>query len=76
MQNDRLITISCGNSRKAVDWRQETLLISELWDKLRVPARGKETVAQYLGLKKPQQDELKDVGGFVGGSLNGPHRKA
>lgn len=76
MQNDRQITISCGNSRKAVDWRQETLLISELWDKLRVPARGKETVAQYLGLKKPQQDELKDVGGFVGGSLNGPRRKA
>lgn len=76
MQNDRQITISCGNSRKAVDWRQETLLISELWDKLRVPAKGKETVAQYLGLKKPQQDELKDVGGFVGGSLNGPRRKA
>ena len=76
MQNDRQITISCGNSRKAVDWRQETLLISELWDKLRVPARGKETVAQYLGLKKTQQDELKDVGGFVGGSLNGPRRKA
>ena len=76
MQNDRQITISCGNSRKAVDWRQETLLISELWDKLRVPARGKETIAQYLGLKKPQQDELKDVGGFVGGSLNGPRRKA
>lgn len=76
MQNDRQITISCGNSRKAVDWRQETLLISELWDKLRVPARGKETVAQYLGLKKAQQDELKDVGGFVGGTLNGPRRKA
>ena len=76
MQNDRQITISCGNSRKAVDWRQETLLISELWDKLRVPARGKETVAQYLGLKKTQQDEPKDVGGFVGGSLNGPRRKA
>ena len=76
MQNDRQITISCGNSRKAVDWRQETLLISELWDKLRVPARGKETVAQYLGLKKTQQDELKDVGGFVGGTLNGPRRKA
>lgn len=27
-------------------------------------------------MKKAQQDELKDVGGFVGGSLNGPRRKA
>lgn len=29
----------------------------------------------YLRLTKPQQDELKDVGGFVAGALSGPRRK-
>lgn len=76
MINDRQITISAGASRKSVNWVRQTLLLSELYEKLRVPARGTETLAFYLGLKKPQQDELKDVGGFVAGALNGPRRKA
>jgi hypothetical protein len=29
-----------------------------------------------MALKKSAQDDLKDVGGFVGGELNGPRRKA
>lgn len=29
-----------------------------------------------MSLKKAQQDNLKDIGGFVGGTLNGPRRKA
>jgi len=41
-----------------------------------VPARGTETFAEYMAMKKTQQDELKDVGGFVAGILNGPRRKA
>ena len=76
MINDRQITISAGASRKATVWRPQTLLISELYDRLRVPARGTESLAEYLALKKPQQDERKDVGGFVGGTLTGPRRKA
>lgn len=76
MQNDRLITISAGASRRATLWQAQTLLVSELWDKLKTPARGTETLAEYMSLKKAQQDELKDIGGFVGGTLNGPRRKA
>ncbi|GMA52596.1 hypothetical protein GCM10025857_39530 [Alicyclobacillus contaminans] len=49
---------------------------SELVDKLRVPARGTETLAEYLQLPKSKQDELKDVGGFVGGYFHGDRRKA
>lgn len=30
----------------------------------------------YLLMKKTQQDDLKDVGGFVGGTFNGTRRKA
>ena len=76
MLNDRKITISAGASRRATLWTAQTLLISELWGKLKVPARGTETLAEYMSLKKAQQDELKDIGGFMGGTLNGPRRKA
>ena len=76
MLNDRKITISAGASRRATLWTAQTLLISELWEKLKVPARGAETLAEYMSLKKAQQDELKDIGGFMGGTLNGPRRKA
>jgi len=75
MINDRPITIATGASRKATNWRNQTLMLSELYEKLRVPARGTETYQEYINLKKPQQDELKDVGGFVGGPLSGPRRK-
>jgi hypothetical protein len=49
---------------------------SEFVDKLKSPARGTETLEQYLALPKSQQDELKDVGGFVGGTFTGDRRKA
>lgn len=76
LQNDRKIQISSGNSRRAAHWTAQALLVSELWSRLQVPVRGPETLAQYLNLKKSQQDDLKDVGGFVGGTLSGPRRKA
>lgn len=76
LQYDRQMTISTGNSRKDMNWKGQVLSIGELWEKLRIPARGTETVQQYMALKKVQQDELKDVGGFVGGSLHGGRRKA
>ena len=76
LQYDRRLTISIGNSRKDMSWKAQTLSIGELWEKLRIPVRGTETVAQYMKLKKAQQDELKDVGGFVAGTLKGARRKA
>ena len=76
MKNDRIITITTGGSRKETCWKPQTLLLSEFWEKLRLPARGKETVAQYLALPKAKQDELKDVGGYVAGAFSGPRRKA
>jgi len=76
MQNDRQITISVGASRKATVWQPQTMLISELWERLRLPARGTETMEQYLALTKGEQDELKDVGGYVAGQLAGQRRKA
>lgn len=76
MQFDRKITISAAGSRKAIHWPAQTLYWSELVDRLRTAVRGTETLAEYLKLPKSQQDELKDVGGFVGGTLAENRRKA
>lgn len=76
MQYDRKITISTGSSRRATVWQAQTLLVSELWAKLQTPARSTESLAEYLNTKKVQQDDLKDVGGFMAGTLSGPRRKA
>ena len=76
MTNDRQITISVGASRASTDWQPQTLTISEFYDRLRTPARGTETLAQYFAMQKSQQDRLKDAGGFVAGTRNGTRRKA
>ena len=76
MKYDRQIIISTGNSRRDLIWKQTTLTVSELYTRLSTPVRGTETLQEYLHMKKAQQDDLKDVGGFVGGSLNGQRRKA
>ena len=76
MKYDRQISISTGNSRRDLIWKQTTLTVSELYTRLSTPVRGTETLQEYLHMKKAQQDDLKDVGGFVGGALNGPRRKA
>lgn len=75
MQYDRQITISTAGSRRATNWQPQMLLVSELWERLRTPLRGKETLSVYLGMKKAQQDDLKDVGGFVGGQVLGRRKK-
>lgn len=76
MLNDKLLNITVGSGRKAVSWIPQEIMWSELCEKLRTPSRGTETLAEYLTLPKSKQDDLKDVGGFVGGTLSGSRRKA
>ena len=76
MRNNKKIRICTGGSRKAVYWPACELLWSEFVEKLKTPQRGSETLEQYLSFPKSKQDELKDVGGFVGGTFVGDRRKA
>lgn len=76
MLYDRQITITAGASRRATNWQPQTMRLSELYTRLGVPARGAETLAEYLQMPKSQQDDLKDVGGFVAGTFRGTRRKA
>lgn len=73
---DRQITISTAGSRRATSWPPSTLYWSELVTRLQTPVRSTETLEAYLKLPKSKQDEMKDVGGFVAGTLTGNRRKA
>lgn len=76
MQFNKQITISTAGSRKATIWAPQSISWLELVNRLRTPMRGAETLNEYLKLPKSQQDDLKDVGGFVAGSLLNNRRKA
>ncbi len=76
MINDKQLIISCAGNRGAKKWAKQTLFWSELIEKLRTPVRSTETLAEYLRLPKSRQDDLKDVGGFVAGTLQNDQRKA
>ena len=75
MYYDKPIKIATGGSRKAVSWVMQDTSWSAFLARLSQPVRTPETFREYKSLPKPKQDELKDVGGFVGGALSGPRRK-
>ena len=76
MINDRKIEIAIAGSRKSVHWQTQTIMWSEFCEKLKTPVQSAETLNDYLSYTKAKQDDLKDVGGFVGGSIKGSRRKA
>ncbi|MBQ9719080.1 MAG: virulence-associated E family protein, partial [Oscillospiraceae bacterium] len=75
-EQNRKIILSIGGNRKETNWKPQIVTIEELYDRLKTPVKSPETLGQYMALPKSKQDALKDVGGFVGGSLDGPQRKA
>lgn len=76
IQHDGKITIAVGRSRKDTQWRNRQMLWSQLVRQLQEPTKTQETFAEYQSMPKRQRDEIKDVGGFVGGVLKEGRRKA
>lgn len=71
-----MFKISTGNSRKDKIWKQVSVPWDEFAKKLSRTTVTSETQAEYRKMKKYQQDNVKDVGGFVAGELkNGRRRK-
>lgn len=75
IKNDMKLAIATGRSRKETSWRNEDMMWSELVRRLSQTVRTKETYSEYIALKKAEQDDIKDVGGFVGGFITGGLRK-
>lgn len=73
---DGPVTIAVGESRRSTQWKNKEVLWSQLVERLSIPTKTPETVDEYRGFAKSKRDEIKDVGGFVGGALKGGRRKA
>ncbi len=67
--------IAIGKSRMAYRWKNEDWTWEKLVDRCKTTLRTKETVAEYQKMSRAERDNIKDVGGFVGGYLNGGRRK-
>lgn len=78
-QGEREVTmkfiISIGNSRKDKFWKTQTVSWDEFKDKLSHTTVTSETQAEYRNMKKYEQDNVKDVGGFVAGELKDGRRR-
>lgn len=75
MENIRLV-ISTGQSRKETHWKNINITWDELVERLKKTTRTPETQGQYANMKPSEKADIKDVGGFVGGSIKGGRRKA
>ena len=69
------IRLSTGNSRMDKKWNLVEMELDEFRQRISQTHRTAETVEQYKKLSKAKQDDIKDVGGFVLGTLQGGRRK-
>lgn len=75
MQHNRTIELSVAGSRKATNWAPLSTTWTEFVDRIGKPQRTSESLEEYLSWNRGKQDEIKDVGGYVGGSLHNGRRK-
>ena len=68
------MVIAIGNSRKSIHWKNTELEWGDLTTHLREAKRTAETMAEYNEMDKDSKGECKDVGGFVGGKIEGERR--
>ena len=76
LKYDGEVSIAVASSRKSKKWKNKQLSWSTLLFKLSKTRRTGETVAEYKSFAKSKQDDIKDVGGFVGGALKEGRRVA
>lgn len=68
--------ISTGSSRKSLKWTPELIDWEALCERLLTVTRTAETQAEWDAMSPDQRSAVKDVGGYVGGRLEGERRKA
>jgi putative DNA primase/helicase len=76
LKYDGPFDIAVGRSRKETNWKNKEMLWSDFISKVSITHYTAETQAEYITAKKPRQDEIKDIGGFVGGYLSSGRRKS
>ncbi|WP_039662131.1 virulence-associated E family protein [Trueperella pyogenes] len=71
----RQFPVAYASTRFARTWTNTTTTWADLVARLATTHRTTETVEQYRQMRKPDQDRIKDVGGFVAGHLRDGRRK-
>lgn len=72
--HDGPVDIAVGKWRKEKRWQNKNVAWSALVNKLSTTTRTPEKHAEYMAMSKARQDEVKDIGGFVGGYLTNGRR--
>ena len=67
--------IAYGNSRMEKKWKNNEISWEDFCKRVSTTQTTTETVDEYRKMSKPQQDAIKDVGGFVAGHLKAGRRK-
>lgn len=73
--SDGELVLSLGTSRKDTNWKNVRMHWSDLLKRLSCPKRTAETAEEFAAMSRDERAEVKDVGGFVGGFVNGGNRK-
>lgn len=73
---NNLLDIATGLSASSASWKNVSITWDELVKRLKAVQRTSETYREYVSAKKTEQSKIKDIGGFVGGFLNGGKRNS
>lgn len=73
---DGPLTIATAGSRRSTSWKNQEVSWGQLVHRLAITQRTAETQDEYTSMSRAKKDEIKDVGGFVGGALRNGRRKA
>lgn len=75
LKNNITLDIATANTRRAAKWQNKRATWQDIVNTLSETERTTETIKQYFSYTKDRQDDIKDVGGFVGGYLREGRRK-
>lgn len=76
MTVNRSLAVYVTTNRKARVYQAAPMSLQGLCDRLKMSQAIPHTIEAYKTLPKAQQDDLKDIGGFVLGELEGGRRKS
>ncbi len=76
IRHDGPLQVATGKNRFEKHWKNREMTWSAILKRLEEPTRTQETMAEYAKMTKVEQDQIKDVGGFIGGSLKDGRRKS
>lgn len=71
----KVLVISIGDSRRSTYWQPRRMTWRQFCERFSEPIRTAETSEGYKAMSRDEKADAKDVGGFVGGAVEGGNRK-